>query len=144
QLNATESVRVSFVYSSVAGAFLHAVAIHTLPTAATSTDDANHDGANDANAFTVAKATLTVDANPNTKVYGADDPTLGYTLHGFVGGTDNADNSSITGTGTCTRALGETVPGSPYAITCTPGTGLTALSSPNSADDHTAAPHSTY
>src|SRR5205823_5344055 len=77
-----------------------------------------------------AAASWPVDANPNTKVYGADDPALGYTLHGFVG-TDTDANSSITGTGTCARALGETVPGSPYAIACTPGTGPGALSAPN-------------
>jgi hypothetical protein len=67
-----------------------------------------------------------VDAVANTKIYGADDPTFTATLSGFVG-TDNASNSGITGSASCTRTTGEDVNGSPYTINCTPGT----LEAPN-------------
>ena len=72
-------------------------------------------------AFTIAKKALSVNAVANSKTYGAADPTLTATLSGFVG-TDNAGNSGITGSASCTRTAGETVAGSPYTITCTAGT----------------------
>src|SRR5204863_507819 len=61
---------------------------------------------------TITKATLTVTANPQTKIYGAGDPTLTYSVTGFV----NGDTSSIL-SGALNRAAGETVAGGPYAIT---------------------------
>ncbi|NEW80554.1 MAG: T9SS type A sorting domain-containing protein, partial [Gelidibacter sp.] len=41
--------------------------------------------------FTVTKAVLTATADNQTKVYGAVDPTLTYTITGFVNGDDEAD-----------------------------------------------------
>jgi hypothetical protein len=76
--------------------------------------------------FAITKATLSVNADPKTKTYGDVDPALTYNLTGFRF-SDNAGNSSITGTGSCSRTSGQSVSGSPYTITCVPG----ALTSPN-------------
>ena len=62
-------------------------------------------------AFTITKATASVTPNAATKIFGTTDPTLTGTLAGFVA----ADNV----TAIYTRAAGETVAGSPYAITAT-------------------------
>jgi hypothetical protein len=71
--------------------------------------------------FTINKANLNVDAVANSKTYGASDPALGNTLSGFQNG-ENSGSAGVSGAASCTRALGETVAGSPYTITCTAGT----------------------
>ncbi|GFO70066.1 hypothetical protein GMLC_36450 [Geomonas limicola] len=60
---------------------------------------------------TVNKATLTVIANSQTKVYGAADPTLSYIFSGLA----NGDSAGVI-SGALTRAAGESVAGGPYAI----------------------------
>ena len=50
----------------------------------------------------------------------ADDPTFAWTYSGFITG-QNAGNVTITGGASCSRTSGESVAGSPYTITCTPG-----------------------
>jgi hypothetical protein len=60
----------------------------------------------------IAQATLTVTANPETKVYGSADPTLTYTASGFR----FTDTAATVLKGKLTRAAGETVAGGPYAI----------------------------
>ncbi|MEQ1643361.1 MAG: FG-GAP-like repeat-containing protein, partial [Pyrinomonadaceae bacterium] len=76
--------------------------------------------------LTVNKAVLNVNAVAATKVYGDADPAFAATYSGFLL-SDNAGNSGITGLPSCTRTAGETVAGSPYTITCAPGT----LAAPN-------------
>jgi hypothetical protein len=76
--------------------------------------------------LTVDKAVLTVNAQAASKTYGDADPAFSATLAGFRLG-DNEQNSGITGSASCTRSAGESVAGSPYAISCTPG----SLSAPN-------------
>ena len=71
--------------------------------------------------FTVAAATLSVDAVSSAKIYGDADPPLTYILSGFKFDQDET-SAHVTGTGSCTRATGETVAGSPYSISCVPGT----------------------
>jgi hypothetical protein len=71
--------------------------------------------------FSVGKATLSVNAVASSKTYGDGDPAFSWTLSGFEPG-DDATNAGITGSATCTRTPGETVAGSPYTITCAPGT----------------------
>src|SRR5438309_265581 len=71
--------------------------------------------------FTITKATLSVNAVADTKVYGADDPSFAHTLSG-VGKSDPLDTSHSSGSSSCTRTEGENVAGSPYTITCAPGT----------------------
>ena len=76
--------------------------------------------------FTITKKELSVNADVKSKTYGATDPTLTSTLVGFVSG-QNQNNTGVTGSASCSRTTGETVAGSPYTITCTPGT----LDAPN-------------
>ncbi len=62
--------------------------------------------------FAVTPATLFVTANPETKVYGSPDPVFTYAVSGFQLG----DTAASVLTGALTRTAGETVAGSPYAI----------------------------
>ena len=71
--------------------------------------------------LTITPATLTITAGPETKVYSTADPALAYTVSGF----EFSDTAATVLTGHLARTAGETVSGSPYAIT--PGT-LTANS----------------
>ncbi|TVZ55429.1 putative secreted protein (Por secretion system target) [Lutibacter sp. Hel_I_33_5] len=75
--------------------------------------DANYTVSFEAKDFSISKAALTVTANTGqTKVYGASDPTLGYTITGFV----NSDTEASLDTGvSIARATGEDV--GTYAIT---------------------------
>ena len=61
--------------------------------------------------LTVNKAALLITAAPQSKNYGAADPALTYTYSTLAGG----DTAEVL-TGTLSRAPGETVAGSPYAI----------------------------
>lgn len=63
-------------------------------------------------ALSITPATLTVTADPETKVYGSADPPLTYE----VSGLQFSDQASDVLTGALVRAPGETVAGSPYAI----------------------------
>ncbi len=71
--------------------------------------------------LTITPATLTVTANPQTKVYGTADPTLTDTATGFVDTTVDGvtidDTAATALTGHSARTPGETVSGGPYAIT---------------------------
>ena len=71
--------------------------------------------------FAVAKAPLTVDANPASTVFGQA-PALSATPHGFVNG-DTAASAGITGKAACTVASGTStdVGSYPGAISCVPG-----------------------
>jgi hypothetical protein len=64
------------------------------------------------NNLTITTATLTVTADPQTKVYGQRDPALTYQASGFK----FADTATTALSGMLTRAAGEHVAGSPYAI----------------------------
>src|SRR5204863_267861 len=75
--------------------------------------------------FTITKTGLHVNAVADTKVYGADDPAFDHTLSGFVNG-DTAATVTVSGSASCSRTSGETVAGSPYTITCAPGSLSTA------------------
>ncbi len=63
-------------------------------------------------ALTITPAPLSVTANHQTKVYGSADPTLTYAASGF----QFSDTAATVLTGALTRAAGESVAGSPYAI----------------------------
>ena len=65
--------------------------------------------------LTITTRPITLVADAKTKVYGSADPALTFT----VGGSGLAVGDTITSvlTGALTRAAGETVAGSPYAIT---------------------------
>jgi uncharacterized protein YjbI with pentapeptide repeats len=68
--------------------------------------------------LTIGPATLSVDADPQSKTYGEDDPEFTYSLSGFQFGED-ADSAFVVGAADCSRVSGEDVGG--YAITCAPG-----------------------
>src|SRR5256886_10965905 len=76
--------------------------------------------------FTINRAHLLVNAGANSKTYGDIDPAFAWTLSGFVNG-QNATTALVTGAASCSRTAGESVAGSPYTITCAPGT----LAAPN-------------
>ena len=71
--------------------------------------------------LTITPAPLTVTVNPQTKVYGTDDPALTDTATGFVDATVDGmtidDTAATALTGGLARTAGETVSGGPYAIT---------------------------
>ena len=69
---------------------------------------------------TVTPATLTVTANPVSRLYGAANPPLTTTLAGFVNG-DSA-LSATTGSPACTTPATAASSVGTYAITCTAGT----------------------
>ena len=101
--------------------------------------DADHIGTSSSVSFAIAPAVLSVDAADTSKRYGDADPGFAWAYRGFVGstkvawgyvgfvGADNAADSGITGQASCSRSPGETVAGSPYTLTCRPGT----LAAPN-------------
>jgi hypothetical protein len=64
------------------------------------------------NVLAITPATLTVTADPQTKVYGSADPALTYTVSGF----QFSDTAMMVLSGSLTRVAGETVLGGPYAI----------------------------
>jgi hypothetical protein len=64
-------------------------------------------------ALTISPATLTIAAQPKTKIYGATDPALTFTTSGL----QFSDTTATVITGTLARTAGETVAGGPYAIT---------------------------
>ena len=65
-----------------------------------------------AGTLSITKATLTITADSKTKIYGAADPALTFA----VSGLQFTDGASGVLTGSLTRAAGENVAGSPYAI----------------------------
>jgi hypothetical protein len=68
---------------------------------------------------TITPATLYVNAEAKTKVYGAGDPLFTYNLTGFQFSED-ATSAGVTGSASCTRLPGENI--GDYAITCAQGT----------------------
>jgi uncharacterized delta-60 repeat protein len=108
QLSDTSSV-LSGALSRAAGEHVAAYAI-SQGTLAANTD---YTIAFSDNTLDITPATLTVAADPQTKIYGAADPALTYVATGF----QFSDTAASVLTGSLTRAAGEHVAGSPYAIT---------------------------
>ena len=124
QLNATannvlaNNVPGSFVYTPAAGSVLHVGNGQTLHAAFTPTDTANYNTTSKDVFINVTKATLTVKADDKSRAFGDTDPTLTYTINGFVNGDTSsvlsgtpslstmADSTSAAGTYTITAALG--------------------------------------
>ena len=71
--------------------------------------------------FIVAKAPLTVTADPKTKVQGSANPPLTATISGYVLGQNQA-TSGVTGAPDCTTTATTGSPAASYPITCTLGT----------------------
>jgi hypothetical protein len=119
QLNATASWTVGGVPGSVAGTFtyaqhagtvLHAGSGQTLSVTFTPTDTTDYNTATWSVQINVGKATLTVQADAQSKFYGQSDPALSYQ----VSGLQSTDTAAGVLSGGLARAAGEHV-GS-YAI----------------------------
>jgi VCBS repeat-containing protein len=92
----------------VAGENVGSYAIQQGTVALTTDYTVAYGGAN----LSITPATLSVVADPQTKVYGQNDPTLSYVPNGF----QFSDNAAGVLSGSLARAAGEAVAGSPYAI----------------------------
>ncbi len=94
---------------------------HYAITQGTLAADSNYTLSFTASTLAITPATLNVTANPQTRVYGTADPTLTDMPTGLVDTTVDGvtidDTAATALTGQLTRAPGETVSGSPYAIT---------------------------
>src|ERR1035438_9722793 len=118
QLNATTPVAGTFAYLPVAGTVLP-VGQANLEVTFTPNDPTTYSTQTAQVTLTVTQATLTVTADPQTMVYGSTVPTLTYTITGY----QNGDLSTVvTGAASCSTTTTPTVAGSPYPITCSPGT----------------------
>lgn len=113
QLHASSSVPGSYSYNPPAGTVLDAGLAQTLHVVFTPTDSVAYAPVAKTVSINVSPAPITVVANPQSKVYGAADPALTYSVSGLQGG----DTAGSVLTGALARASGETVAGSPYAIT---------------------------
>jgi uncharacterized ubiquitin-like protein YukD len=75
--------------------------------------------------LTITPATLSINAEPGSKVYGNPDPTFTYEIEGYKNGEDFT-TAGVTGSAACVRTPAtENVLGGPYTIVCSQGT-LTA------------------
>ncbi|MDO9129481.1 MAG: MBG domain-containing protein, partial [Anaerolineales bacterium] len=97
--------------SRVAGADVGTYAITQGTLALSSNYTLTYVGAN----FTITPRPITVTADAKSKVYGASDPALTFTVGGS--GLASGDTLATVFSGALARAVGDTVAGSPYAIT---------------------------
>jgi hypothetical protein len=114
---------------TVVSGMVHILSAGDCSITASQTDEGNFDPAqNVTQAFTIAKAPLSIDADSQSKAYGDPDPALSYGLSGFVNGEDRG-SANVNGDANCSIDPGAG-PGAgsyPNAISCAPGT----LSAPN-------------
>jgi hypothetical protein len=119
QLNATSGgVAGNFVYSPLASTVLTS-GPHTLSVTFTPTDTVDYAGASTTVQITVNPAVLTVTAANASRVYGVANPSLTFSIAGFVNGDTQSvvtGLASVTTTATTASAVG------PYPITAAAGT----------------------
>ncbi|HCE67629.1 MAG TPA: hypothetical protein DER40_08970 [Geobacter sp.] len=121
QLNATASVPGTFAYTPAAGSVPNA-GTQTLSVTFTPTDSVNYSTVTDSVNLVVNKVALTVTANNLSKMLNTDNPTLTYTVTGFVNGETTA---VLTGAPVLSTTAVTNSPLGSYPITITAGT-LTA------------------
>ncbi|HWG86854.1 MAG TPA: MBG domain-containing protein, partial [Candidatus Acidoferrales bacterium] len=95
------------------------VGTHANAFTATFGGDATHTGSSATADLIVTKAQLTVTADNQSRLYGDANPTLTYTITGFVNGDTSA---VVSGTADCSTTATATSPVGTYPITCTQGT----------------------
>jgi hypothetical protein len=116
QLNATASSGLPVSYSASGACSVNADRVHitaggSCTVTASQAGNANFNAATPVSrAFTIAQRPITVTADAKSKTYSDNDPALTYTV--TSGSLVSGDSFS----GALTRAAGETVAGSPYAI----------------------------
>ncbi len=118
QLNATASVPGSFVYSPAGGTLLSAGSGQSLTVTFTPADTADYTPATRSVLINVSKATLTVTADSQSRLYGDANPILTVSYSGFVNGEDAGvlgGSPSVTTAATASSGVGS------YAITVAPG-----------------------
>jgi subtilisin-like proprotein convertase family protein len=113
QLNASSPVPGSYAYDPPSGTVLNAGTAQVLSVLFTPDDPESHVPVVRTVTIDVAPAPLAITAIVQTKVYGTADPTLTYN----VGGLQGDDTETAVLSGSLSREPGETVAGSPYAIT---------------------------
>src|SRR5204862_365941 len=124
QLNATVAVvgpaaAGALTYSPAAGTVLHAGLGQVLRVTAAATLDYN--AASVTVTIDVTKATLSIQAQDASRVYGTANPAFGVSYSGFVNG-ENLSTSGVTGNPTVTTtATAGSAPGT-YAVTVGAGT----------------------
>jgi len=121
QLNATADVAGSFTYSPTLETILKAGSNQTLSVTFTPDNTTNYNTIVKNISINVNKAELTYKANPVSRLYGVENPTLGGTVIGFVNNENQA--SSTTGTLTFGSTTTSTTAVGSYAII---GSGLSA------------------
>ena len=132
---ATASSGLPVTYSSstptvctIVSGKVHIVGAGTCTVTASQAGDANFNPQSLSRTFTIAKGTLAVNANDQSKQYGTPNPALTYTLSGFKNGEDRG-SANVTGEASCSidTAAGPAAGTYAGAISCAPGT----LSAPN-------------
>jgi hypothetical protein len=124
QLDASSPIAGSFVYNPAPGTILNATNSQTLTVTFTPDDSIDYTSASDSVNFFVVRATLTVTAESRSMIYGADVPSFGYSITGFVAG-DTA--SVVSGQAKLSTTASSASPVGIYPII----TDVTLLSSPN-------------
>ena len=109
----TASCTTTATQSSAAGSYPITCALGTLAAA-------NYTFTFVAGTLTVNKVQLTVTADDKSKTYGDPNPTLTYTITGFVNGDTAA--TAVTGTANCTTTATQSSATGSYPITCALGT----------------------
>ena len=110
--------------SGTNGSTVTILAAGTCTIRASQLGNSNYNAANNVDqSFTVNKATLTVTADNQSRVYGAANPTLTATISGFAN-SETLATSGVTGAASCSTTATAASPASPptYPITCTIGT----------------------
>ena len=106
---------MSAVDVSASLAYTDNVIVGTATADASWAGDANHFGSTGTATFEITKATLTVTADPQTKVYGQLNPTLTFVYSGFLG----TDDATVLDTKpTCATTASQYSNVGPYPITC--------------------------
>jgi hypothetical protein len=120
QLNATANVPGTFVYSTPAGTFLNAGLAQTLSVNFIPDDSIDYNSSSFSTVINVKQATLQVEVNPVTKVYGQQNPAFNVTYNGLTNGdTTSSLNGRLRVNTSATSA-------SPVGVYSVNATGLTS------------------
>jgi hypothetical protein len=121
QLDASADANGLFTYTPPSGTVLAAGNNQTLSTTFTPQDLIDYNSVSAHVAINVNKATLTVTADNQSRVFGADNPTLSATITGFVN-SETLATSGVTGRATLSTTATPTSPVGTYPITPSQGT----------------------